>query len=59
MGLLSDIYSFKDGLKRQSTDYVNDMKGRLSGLLSDPAGTIQRGVKQFGQEGTGYSIRCK
>ena len=42
MGLLSDIYSYGDGLKRQ-----------LSGLLADPGGTIDLGVQRFKDQQNG------
>jgi hypothetical protein len=42
MGLLSDIFSYGDGLKRQ-----------VSGLLSDPVGTAALGVQRAGDQWNG------
>lgn len=42
MGLLSDIYSYGDGLKR-----------KLGGLLSDPGGTVGLGITRMGEDQDG------
>lgn len=42
MGLLGDVYSYGDGLKR-----------KLRGLLDDPAGTLALGVERFGEDQRG------
>ena len=39
MGLLADVFSYGDTLKR-----------RLGGLLSDPAGTVDLGVRRFAED---------
>jgi len=42
MGLLGDVYSYGDGLKR-----------RLRGLLADPVGTMALGATRFGEDQQG------
>lgn len=42
MGLLGDVYSYSDGLKR-----------KLRGLLDDPAGTLALGVERLGEDQRG------
>jgi len=39
MGLLADVYSYGDSMKR-----------KVRGLLSDPLGTIEQGVRNFGED---------
>jgi len=39
MGLLADVYSYGDSMKR-----------KVRGLLSDPLGTIEQGIRNFGED---------